>query len=253
MQIPDPDVRRSALGKYQRATRLASELQGEIHGWWEHHPPRLQLEKGSERVANVVLVADPLPPISEWSLIVADILQNFRSALDRLTKSVGFIYAGFGKWDGHFPIHDAEEGWAQWLPYLAVLRDLNNLEKHDIGLSMAATLSALTIGGGTFTVEGVLDDEALAREITAAYGEPPVLETKRRVIASMTMPGRILTMPDEVDIRPDFTISPVVEVGSDQVSLQDLMSSIGHEVVWAISYLVGRESSATVPPTNFDL
>lgn len=278
MEIGDPALRKGATGKLAHALRLATELRADMDAWWELSPTSLGLElHDNEQTIDLVARTSPLPPAEDWYHRAADILQNYRDALNRLTYAVCYLHTAPSKpRDVTFPIRKNEESWAGWkkshsmLPdwlqsrfyafqpyvsgreYLRALTESNNIEKHADGFLFSITLTELQIGPGTMKVQGRWDDDNLGEGLRFTAGETPDILTERQVMGTIEMPTRVLDL-GAVEVEPVFAFTPMMRFDGEEIPLLGAIDLIGREVTWAIAHVTGIVESATEAPVHFDL
>lgn len=274
-ELTDPALRKGANGKLARALRLADQLQRDMQAWWSDNPVQLEVALRDERFIDLVAVTDPVPPADDWYHCVADIMQNLRDALNRLTYAVAYFYTAPSKpRNTTFPIRRDVEGWEDWReknrklpdaiiarfhnfqpyisgrPFLTALTDANNIEKHEDGFNLTVSLTELR-AGGTFRVEGGWEDDLGAR-VKLTAGETLDLETGRQLIGTIEVPTRVLDMGDSSPTA-DFTVTAVIRYGDEEIPLGPAINLIGREVAWAIAYITGLIDDPSTPPERFDL
>lgn len=278
MELGDPALRKGALGKLAHALKLVTELQADMNAWWALSPTSLGFELlDDERTIEFFAVTSPLPPIDDWYHRAADIMQNYRDALNRLTNAICYLYTAPSKHrDPSFPIRKRAEGWEDWkkkhtiLPdvllaryhafqpyvsgreYLSALSDSNNIEKHEDGFSFSITLTELRMGPGSMKVEGLWNDDKLEQRMKLTAGETLDIVAERQVIGTLEMPTRVFDL-GVIEAEPVFTFTPMMRFNSEEIPLLAAINLIGREVTWAIAYLTGIVESATEPPAHFDL
>jgi hypothetical protein len=278
MDIGDPALRRAATGKLSHALKLVQQLQADMDSWWSLNPASVVLDRrDDERTIDVVLTTTPLPPIDDWYHTAADILQNYRDALNRLTYSICYSLTAPSKpRDISFPIRKNDESWAAWkkihsmIPgwlqdrfyafqpyvsgreYLSALTESNNIEKHADGFKFAVTLSELHIGPGSITVEGLWDDHQLEPLVSVPAGDAFDIRAERQVIATIEVPARITDIGVGA-VEPIFAFTPMMRFGDEEIPLLAAIDRIGREVTWAIAYITGTVETATEAPTHFEL
>lgn len=278
MELDDPALRRGATGKLAHALKLAEELRSDMDAWWASGPTTLALDLHDDRrTIDLVARTGPLPPVDDWYHRAADIMQNYRDALNRLAYSIGYVYSAPSKpRDGSFPMRRDTQGWEDWkkkqltLPdflidrfyafqpfisgreFLLALTASNNIEKHEGGFLFSITLTGLQMGPGTMTVEGLWNDDNLGEGLRLTAGETPDILTERQVMGTIEMPTPVLDL-GEVDVRTDFAFTPMMRFDDQEIPLLGAIDLIGREVAWAIAYITGIAESATNPPDHFDL
>lgn len=275
MDLGDPALRKGATGKLARALQLARDLQRDMEAWWAANPVKLEVNLRDERFIDIVAVTDPTPPADDWYHCSADIMQNFRDALNRLTFAVSYLYTAPAKpRDASFPMRRDIDGWEQWRkknerlpdeliarfhafqpyvsgrPFLSALTDSNNIEKHEDGFKLSVSLTELN-AAGNFSVEGLWEDDTLVDRVKLAAGETLDLESGRQLVGTIEMPTRVLDMGDPP--TAEFTVAPVIRYDDEEIPILPALNLIGREVAWAIAYITGVVDDAKTPPERFDL
>lgn len=277
MQPSDPEVRKGATGKLAHALTLAGDLRRDMDAWWSRNPVALQVNiLDGERAVELLALTDPVPPVGDWYHRTADILQNFRDALNRLTYTVSYLSTAPSKpRDASFPIRRDEASWQSWVkknpklpahlvsrfyrfqpfvserPFLRALTDSNNIEKHEDGFVLVAALTELNLGG-SFTVEGLWEDDGLGDQVELVAGETLDLSTGRQLIGRINLPMRILDF-DQSAPRSEFTVTPLIRYDDEEIPALAAIDLIGREAAWAIAYITGLTDEFVTPPTHFDL
>lgn len=276
MDLRDPALRKSAVGKLARGLRLAEDLRVDMEAWWALNPVRLEVTLREERHIDVVAVTEPIPPADDWYHCSADVMQNFRDALNRLTYTVSYLYSAPRKpRNASFPMRRNADGWEDWRkkntklpdaliarfhdfqpyisgrPFLSALTDSNNIEKHEDGFKLSVSLTEFK-AGGTFKVEGLWDDDNLGERLSLTAGETLDLETGRQIVGTIEMPTRVLDMGDPAPTA-EFTVTPVIRFDDEEIPVMAAIDLIGREVAWAIAYITGLNDDAQAPPERFDL
>lgn len=279
MDLDDPSLRKAATGKLAHAFKLAKALRSDMDEWWATSPVSLAQElHADDKTIDLVMHTSPMPPVEDWYNRMSDVLQNFRNALNRLTNSIGYKFTKPAKpGDGNFPIHNAEIGWQNWLkqhpefpadiadrfrafepfvsgrPFLLALRDSNNLEKHDVGFAVSVMLTDFKMGG-TFTVEGLWNDDRLGDKLNLIAGESLDIVSERQVLGTIEMPTRVLEIgPDTEDAESGFAFTPMMRFDAEEIPFFAAIDLIGREVTWAIAHITGLVTDAVNPPAHFDL
>jgi hypothetical protein len=176
--------------KLARSQEHIQTLNGEIRLWTERHPYSLHERVNADhtRYSLIVRINEP-PPFQRWTLIFADALTNLRSALDYLVYAVAVAQSGAApppfETKLQFPIADTKATFdervrTKWLgsisdpviakfesfqpynrphptlpPLLAVLRDLNNADKHRLIRLTYGSMGQANIGFvGDFPQDG---------------------------------------------------------------------------------------------------
>jgi hypothetical protein len=168
-----------ARAKVARAFRHLEELNNEVHAFADAHPYSGVLDFDSEAPkivirAKAAVPDEPVPLVV--GVIVGDVLNNLRSALEYLAWQLAIIGKGPDK-DTHFPICDTRDKWRDWgngnvkrlqpkhaaviervQPYhgrqtgalLFIIARLNNTDKHAVvsATSWAARFEPPKIAGG---------------------------------------------------------------------------------------------------------
>lgn len=278
MELDDPALRKGATGKLAHALKLAKQLQAEIDAWWSTNPTSLRLElHDDERTIDLVAVTSPLPPVDDWYHTAADIMQNYRDALNRLTFAICYLHTAPSKpRDVTFPIRKNAESWAAWkkghsmLPeslqsrfyafqpyvsgreYLSALTESNNIEKHADGFKFAVTLTELQMGPGHMTIEGLWQDDKLDEGVRLTAGETRDILAERQIMGTIKMPTRIVSL-GEVKVESSFAFTPMMRFDDEEIPLAGAINLIGREVTWAIAHVTGLVDSATEAPEHFSL
>jgi hypothetical protein len=278
VDLNEPVLRKAATGKLAHAFDLANALSADMNAWWDMNPVSLVQEvRADDQTVDFFMHTSPLPP-EDWCNRLSDVLQNFRNALNRLTKTIGFEFAKPDQaGDGNFPIHDAEIGWQHWRkkhpefpdevaerfrafepfvsgrPFLLALRNFNNLEKHDLGFTTTVTMTKFE-AKGTFTVEGLWEDDNLGDQLKVISGETLDIESERQLIGTVEWPTRIIGVKEALEgAVSDFAFTPMLRFDSEELPLGVVLDGIGREVTWAIAYITGQVTDAVNPPSHFDL
>lgn len=102
--------------KFNRARQLASELDSRIGVWSGSVPRGLTAVIAEDRLSVAFCARLPYPaPVYEWSLILADVLHNYRSALDALAWEMAHLDGGAPSPKNarriYFPITTSREEW----------------------------------------------------------------------------------------------------------------------------------------------
>lgn len=170
----------SVKAKLQRAEEHAQAVRDEIKPWMETNPYRVSREVNADstRYSLIAHLVGTEPALQRWSLIVGDCLHNLRSALDHLIyaiavhesrtepppdeRSLMFLIAdtldNFNKNASRIktlsePVRKAIEAVQPFNrphpklpPLLAVLRDLENTDKHKLLRLAYASIAVADIG-----------------------------------------------------------------------------------------------------------
>lgn len=278
MDLSDPALRRGATGKLAHALKLARELQAEMDSWWALEPTTLAQElRNDGRTIDFVVNTYPMFPSEDWYHRAADIMQNYRDALNRLLYAISYAHTAPDKMRNlSFPIRDDDSSWQGWRkkhamlpdwllhrfhafqpyvsgrPYLHALAKSNNIEKHEDGFSFAVTFTELEFGPGEFTVEGLWDDDKLREHLQFAAGDSLDIVSERQVIATLMMPTRVLDV-GAANVQSSFAFTPMMRFEEEEVPLIPALELIGKEVTWAIAHITGLVESAVHPPDHFDI
>ncbi len=278
MDLSDPALRKGAIGKLAHALKLGEALRADMDAWWNLGPTALAQELQDDgRTIDFVVHTSPMFPADDWYHRAADVMQNYRDALNRLTYAISYLYTAPAKLRNiTFPIRDDEASWAGWQkkhstlpdqlrerfrafqpyvsgrPYLHALTRSNNIEKHEDGFSFAVTLTELNFGPGGFTVEGLWEDDKLYEKVQFSAGETPDIVNERQVIGTMVMPTRVIDL-GALDVESKFAFTPMMRFEDEEVPLLAAIDLIGREVSWAIAHITGLVGSATEAPEHFDL
>lgn len=278
MELSDASLRKGAMGKLAHAIKIGQELRAEMDTWWGQDPTKLSLDlKEDGKTVEFVVHTVPMYPADDWYHRAADIMQNYRNALNRLTNSISYLHTAPAKLrNTDFPIRDDKKGWEGWAkqhsmlpeplrerfhafqpyvsgrPYLSALARSNNIEKHEDGFSFAVTLTELKLGPRDFTIEGLWDDDKLSDKLQFSGGETPDIVSERQVIATMVMPTRVIDL-GALDVKSEFAFTPMMRFEGEEIPLLAAIDLIGREVAWAIGHITGLIDSATQPPDHFNL
>ncbi|MCW4386466.1 hypothetical protein OH146_11850 [Salinibacterium sp. SYSU T00001] len=276
MDLSDPALRKGATGKLARALQLAKDLRRDMDAWWAVNPVRLEVTIRDERFIDILAVTSPIPPVDDWYHRSADIMQNFRDALNRLTFAVSYLYTAPAKpRDASFPVRRDIDGWEMWRkknnklpdelmarflafqpyisgrPFLSALTDSNNIEKHEDGFQLYISLEELK-ADGIFNLEGLWEDRDLQDHVKLAAGEALDLESGRQLIGTIEMPTQVLDMGDPGPTA-EFTVTPVIRYDDEEIPILPAIDLIGREVAWAIAYITGVVDNSKTPPEHLEL
>ena len=205
----EPPLSRVAL-KYNRADEQFKALHKEVRAWDDRNRDTVFAERNADRTEYALkLKMSEFPDLKRWALVAGEILFNLRCVLDHLVYALAVEESGanppqYAK-KLAFPITDSHDALmdeigkkrlyglstqavnliASAQPYpggnriLAVLRDLNNIDKHRmlhlvaLNVSEGAVLSPPEVSLPEFEVW--VNSEPLEKEATLArvkYSEP---------------------------------------------------------------------------------
>jgi hypothetical protein len=104
--------------KWSRARQLSSELNSRIEIWYRNVPLGLDPRIAEDGMSVTFCTRLPhSPPIFEWSLLLADILHNYRSALDALAWEMAHLDGRKPRPENernvYFPIAITRESWVK--------------------------------------------------------------------------------------------------------------------------------------------
>lgn len=231
-------VRKTADSHLRHAFQLAQSLYDDMHGWWAAAGAETEWVLSDDRLTINLVMDVPAPPTDEWHLRANDVIQNLRTALDALARSIAVEFAGLGrKSDIPFPTAATEEDWLKWKGHQAKLppevverfrsiqpfvtarigldglRRVSNLGKHKFTVTASFQPSELDIAGHT-RLEGIVDDDEV-RQIKTEMVDP-VLAGGRQTILRTTFPRPVISHEDlEVKYAvtvwltvPSFTFPP---------------------------------------------
>lgn len=257
--------------KLQRSQEHFQTLKEEMRSWMDRHPYSvLQKVNGDGSRYSLILRVDELPPLQRWTLIFADCINNMRCALDYLVYAIAVHEAApnppSNEKDLLFPIVDSRANFDKAVtdqrrlgkisdsvrtaiekfqpynrphpelpPLLAVLRELNNADKHRLLRLVFGAVQGgeLTLVGNSEVAPNVVAAAHVAEvedgtEIFAFTCDPPTLGmhfdrgAKISVIIAIWHGKR---EPSE----PDFTGR------SDILSVLALLSDEIREVIYTVS------------------
>jgi hypothetical protein len=190
----------SVNAKLQRAEQHMQSLQNEITAWMATEPyvTRPVVNADSTRYSIIAYLVGKEPPLQAWTLVVGDSLHNLRCALDHLVYAIAVhesgtdpppdenklmfpIAATLVKFNESAqrirtlsaPVRDAIEAVQPYRrphpklpPPLAILRDLENIDKHRL-----LRLAFAGIGDAEIELGGVPNPYAGQPELTSNAGD----------------------------------------------------------------------------------
>lgn len=116
--IPGADYSNWPHMKWSRARQLTSELNSRIEIWYRNVPRGLDHRIAEDGLSVTFCARLPYsPPVYEWSLLLADILHNYRSALDALAWEMAHLDGKKPKRENerniYFPLASTREAWVK--------------------------------------------------------------------------------------------------------------------------------------------
>lgn len=212
-------VRKTAVSHLAHAQRLAQALYDDMQTWWAAAGAQTEWVLSDDRLSLDLVIDVPAPPVEDWHLRANDVIQNLRTALDALARSIAVEFVGLGKKsDISFPTAMTEKIWDEWkghrvkLPpevferFRAIqpfvtqrvgmdgLRRVSNLNKHEFTVTPSLQPQLLDLAGTTM-LEGVATEEDTA-QITVEMVDP-VLSGGRQTVLRARFPRPVVSHTDD--------------------------------------------------------
>lgn len=237
-RLAKPAVRKTPVSHLGHALRLAQALYDDMHGWWATAGARTEWVLSDDHLTMDLVIDVPAPPVEEWRLRANDVIQNLRTSLDALARSIAIEFVGPGrKSDIAFPTAMTETAWDEWKGHRAKLptevyerfraiqpfvtqrvgidglRRVSNLGKHEFVVTASLQPRMFDIASTT-TLEGIATD-ADASQISVTMVDP-VISGGQQTVLRITFPRPVIsheTTSSEYALTawltvPSFTFPP---------------------------------------------